>query len=250
MSDLAHTFPPSSLLGRVLRWPLRLAPHGRAVPVLFGPARGLRWVVGVGLHGCWLGTYEWRKQSRFVRAVAPGAVVYDIGANTGFYTLLAARRAGPGGAVHAFEPNPRNLAPLREHVRLNRFKHVTVHPLALSDRAGELAFEDTGSFTGRLAQQGGLKVNAATLDQLVFARQLPAPTLVKIDVEGAELAVLRGGQELIRRHRPAIFLATHGSDVHATCCRLLAEWNYQLEPIDRHQSLEAADELIARQGGD
>ena len=96
-----------------MRWPLRLAPRGRAVPILFGPARGLRWVVGVGLHGCWLGTYEWHKQRRFAREIKPGEVFFDIGANTGFYTLLAAKRTGTGGIVHAFEPNPRNLAPLR-----------------------------------------------------------------------------------------------------------------------------------------
>lgn len=246
MNDLAHAFPPGSWLGRVLRWPLRLAPRGRAVPVLIGPARGLRWVVGVGLHGCWLGTYEWRKQARFAAAVTPGAVVYDIGANTGFYTLLAARRAGAGGVIHAFEPNPRNLAPLREHVRLNRPCPVTVHALALSDRAGALAFEDTGSFTGRLAQQGDLKVRAVPLDHLVNVERLAPPTLLKIDVEGAELSVLQGARDTLAQHRPMIFLATHGREIQAACRQLLADWGYRLAPLDPRQAPEAADEWIAR----
>jgi len=214
--------------------------------VLIGPARGLRWVVGVGLHGCWLGTYEWRKQSRFARAVTSGATVYDIGANTGFYTLLAARRAGAGGNVHAFEPSPRNLGPLREHVRLNRFDQVTVHPVALSDHAGELAFEDTGSFTGRLTRHGSLKVRAVTLDQIAHDQDLPPPSVLKIDVEGAELSVLRGGQQTITGHRPVIFLATHGCEVQAACRRLLLDWGFQIEALDPHQTLEAADEWIAR----
>lgn len=215
---------------------------------MVGPARGLRWVVGVGLHGCWLGTYEWRKQLAFARAIPRAAVVYDVGANTGFYTLLAARRAGPDGAVHAFEPNPRNLAPLREHVRLNRFDRVTVHPVALADRAGEMAFSDSGSFTGRLTEQGALRVAVATLDQIAGERRAAPPTVMKIDVEGAELSVLRGGRELIERHRPVIFLATHGREVHASCCGLLREWDYRLLPLEPRLALETTDELIARPG--
>lgn len=245
MSDLAHIFPPASLLGRVLRWPLKLAPRGRAVPVLLGPGRGLRWVVGVGLHGCWLGTYEWRKQQRFSRMIARGAVVFDIGANTGFYTLIAARRAGRRGVVHAFEPNPHNLAALREHVRLNHFNQVTVHPLALADTSGEMAFDDAGSFTGRLTTSGRLNVAVKTLDQCVRDRELPPPTVMKIDVEGAELAVLRGGRELFVNQRPTLFLATHGGEVHAACCRLLAEWGYRLESLDPGRPLTATDELVA-----
>lgn len=101
------------LAGRALRLPLHLIPRGLAVPILQGPLRGARWLVGAATHGCWLGSYELAKQLAFARWLAPGRVVYDLGAHAGFYTLLAARPVGPAGRVHAFEPLPELLSILR-----------------------------------------------------------------------------------------------------------------------------------------
>jgi hypothetical protein len=101
--------PRHAVAGRALRLPLRLIPRSLVVPILQGPLRGARWIVGSATHGCWLGCYERAKQQGFVRILAPGQVVYDLGANVGFYTLLAARRVGPTGEVHAFEPGAENL---------------------------------------------------------------------------------------------------------------------------------------------
>jgi SAM-dependent methyltransferase len=110
----------TSFLGRLLRLPLRLIPRRAVLPILQGPLRGKKWIVGSGNHGYWLGSYEIGKRALFVRSIPVGAVVYDLGANVGYYTLLAAMLAGAEGKVFAFEPLPRNLEYLRRHLVLNR----------------------------------------------------------------------------------------------------------------------------------
>src|SRR3712207_2948944 len=94
--------PSASMLGWLLRTPLRLVPKHWQMFVMQGPIRGYRWVVGSANHGCWLGSYEAEKQAIFCRLVKRGAVVFDVGANVGFYTLLAAEMVGHSGTVCAF----------------------------------------------------------------------------------------------------------------------------------------------------
>jgi hypothetical protein len=97
--DFALMLNPSAisnctLLGKVLRLPLRLLPKGMVVPILTGPAKGQKWIVGSSNHGCWLGTYELEKQAVLERFVKPGMTVYDIGAQAGFYSLFFSRLVG------------------------------------------------------------------------------------------------------------------------------------------------------------
>src|SRR5919109_3585908 len=80
-----------------------------------------------------LGALEPHEVSLFTDAVAQGAVVLDVGANIGWYTLLAARAAGPSGHVYSFEPDPRTLPSLEQNVRANGFSNVSVIPKAASD---------------------------------------------------------------------------------------------------------------------
>lgn len=220
------------------------------MPVLQGPLRGARWVVGAMNHGCWLGSYERAKQQLFSEQVKPGAVVYDIGANAGFYTLLAARLAGPTGRVYAFEPVPANIARLRRHLSLNRTSNVEVLELAVSDAAGEALFDDApGYAVGRLSAAGRLLVKTDTLDQLVASGRLAAPDCLKIDVEGAEASVLRGARQVLEEHRPVVFLATHGPVAHEEATAVLLSLGYRLEALDG-RTVETTDELLARPAAD
>src|SRR5439155_21100969 len=86
-------FLPSSksLLGKAMRLPLRLIPRGAVVPILSGPARGVKSTVGSPTHGTWLGIYERTKQQLFQRSIRPGSVVFDMGAHAGIYSLIGAR---------------------------------------------------------------------------------------------------------------------------------------------------------------
>jgi len=230
-----------TVLGRVVRWPLRMVPPGLVVPVLQGPLRGWRWVVGSTNHGCWLGTYEHQQQRAMARHIRPGSVVYDVGANVGFYTLLAAKLAGTSGRVVAFEPLPRNLAFLKQHLRINDVSNVVVVPGALANTNGVCAFDETGEPSmAKLQPDGGMKVEVATLDQMVAVLELPDPDVIKIDVEGAELDVLQGGENVLRRTHPTVFVSTHSDRLKADCL----DWFRQAGFV----CVEHSDDVLLAQG--
>src|SRR5581483_4005597 len=136
---------PTTRLGRIMRLPLRLLPANLVVPVLQGELIGKRWIVGSSVHGCWLGSYEIQKQRCIASQLKPGSVFYDIGANAGFYSLLACSQVAPG-RVYAFEPVPRNAEYIRRHLELNGVSNVQVLTLAISDEDGSAWFrqEQTG----------------------------------------------------------------------------------------------------------
>jgi FkbM family methyltransferase len=237
--------PRDTTVGRLLRLPLRAIPGGARVPILQGRLRGKRWVVGSSTHGCWLGSYEYQMQRMFERTVRLGSTVYDIGANVGFYTLLGSVLVGAGGRVVAFEPVPRNLALLHEHLRLNKVENVRVVEAAVAEREGRARF-DLGPHTsmGQLSESGSLEINTVGLDALVASGELPPPDVLKIDVEGAEGSVLRGARTVLADNRPGIFLSTHGPELHRECTELLRSFGYLLTPIDT-DDMDSSTEVLA-----
>jgi FkbM family methyltransferase len=234
----------TSLLGKLLRLPLRLIPRGLVVPILQGPLRGKKWIVGSGNHGYWLGSYEMDAVVRFAAAVPAGGTVFDLGANVGYYTLLSAVKAGPEGRVYAFEPLPRNLGYLRRHLALNRLTNVTVVAAAVSDRGGTARFaEDASTSRGRIGA-GGFEVRAVALDDWIEKEGIPDPALLKIDIEGAEFRALQGARRMLARSRPPIFLSTHSGSVHRDCLSLLKSIQYRVESLDG-RPLERARDILA-----
>jgi FkbM family methyltransferase len=199
--------------------------------------------VGSGIHRCWLGFYEHKKQELISEAVRPNTVFYDVGANVGFYTLLSSVLVG-GGKVFAFEPHLRNLEYLKRHIALNHIKNVEVLELAIAHENGIALFEiePTGSM-GCLSSAGQVKVQTASLDCLLAQGKILPPNYIKMDIEGAELLALRGGEHCIRQHRPQIFLATHGPEIHSECCRLLDGWGYECQILDFNQ--DGLGEVVA-----
>lgn len=222
------------------------------LPIVAGPLRGRWWLPAsrgkvLRVLG---GTYEPEQTALFVEHVRPGATVLDVGANAGYYTLLAATLAGPEGRVVAFEPEPAIARFLRRHVAINRLRNVRVEEAAVSDRDGTARFEGgTGSGTGHLtgAGAGGREVRTVRLDTLCAASGL-APDAVKMDVEGAEMDALRGARETLARHRPVLFLSTHGPGVHRACLALLRELGYAMRPI-LGGDVETTTELLCLPSG-
>jgi FkbM family methyltransferase len=226
-----------STVGQLLRLPLKAIPADRPLRILSGRLRGYRWIPGASVHGCWLGTFERYEQEEFARVLRPGQVVFDIGANVGFYTLLAARLVGPAGRVWAFEPAARNVAYLKRHLELNNCRHATVLEVAVADRTGTATFQASPSFSeGRLVADasptpGQYEVATVTLDALLARDEVSLPNLLKIDVEGAELSVLHGAADVIRRGRPTILLSTHSSALREQCADHLRQLDYDVRPM-------------------
>ena len=188
--------------GRLFRW------LPRPVRLPFG-ALWLDWpdTISTAVTG---GEFEGAEIGFVERLIRPGMTVLDIGSHHGLYTLLASRRTGANGRVVAFEPSQRERRKLRLHLRLNRAENVHVEPVALGAEAGEASFyrvdgDETGCNSLRppavQAPVSALRVKVARLDD--YADALPKVDFVKMDVEGAELDVLRGAQRLLgRRPRP------------------------------------------------
>jgi len=146
-------------------------------------------------------TGEWEPEETAVmrELLAPGAVVYDIGANVGYFTLLAAQMVGASGHVYAFEPNPAVLPQLRNNIAINALDNVTVLPVALSDTEGRATFyavgganSGTSSLRAEVGENIEVEVEVVRMDTLVQAQGLRPPDVVKMDIEGAECLALAG----------------------------------------------------------
>jgi FkbM family methyltransferase len=150
----------------------------------------------------------------------PGDSVFDIGANLGLHTLLAARLVGAGGSVWAFEPVPANLRLLRRNLELNDLlgwvhvvpKAVSNSPSPFLDMAiasGSAETDPTASICTHGVGEASIQVKNVRLDELSLPSE-KALRLVKVDVEGAELEVLRGGEQLLQRTQPLLIIEVHG----------------------------------------
>jgi FkbM family methyltransferase len=220
---------PDTLLGTILRLPLRLIASQTEVPILRGPLRGKKWIKGAGPDSYWIGTYETVRLRTFASAVAEGAVVYDVGANVGIYALLASVKVGLSGRVYAFEPLERNLRYLRRHIRLNNLQNCTIIEEAVCSKEGKLPFSAASfeSSMGRLSPDGEISVSSTTLDIAIYGENsLLPPTVIKIDVEGGELEVLEGAVRALTEFHPTIFLEIHGDQLHTDCRSFLLAKGY------------------------
>ena len=244
--DLSKISSNQQPLGKLLRLPLKLIPKRAVFHIMQGRLKGWKWIVGSGEHGYWLGWYEIRKRQAFETAIPEGAVVYDIGANVGYYSLIAAVVSGQNGHVYAFEPLPRNVDYLRKHVTLNKMAdRITVFDVAVSDQSGEAAFNLGASTSmGHLAETGEIKVKQVRLDDMVAVGEIKPPDYMKVDVEGAEFDVLNGARKLLEQYKPVIFLDTHNREAHNATVKLLNEIDYDIYCLDR-KPLPESKELIA-----
>jgi FkbM family methyltransferase len=157
-------------------------------------------------------------------------VVLDVGANVGFFTVLASRLAGPGGHVYAFEPLPRNLYYLERHVRLNDLTNVSVEGLAIAATSGQAYFRTAPhSSMGGLRDDGNFQVTTASLDDLLATGRIRRPDFIKMDIEGAESDALRGSATLLSGSGLTIVLSTHGYEQHELCGAILKSHGFKLD---------------------
>jgi FkbM family methyltransferase len=157
---------------------------------------------------------EWEPESTEVlrATLRSGDTFIDIGANVGYFSLLASALVGAEGKIIAFEPNPPTFNALTQNIALNRCTNVTALAVGLSDRTGAAELQnDTPENAGAASLVPRASPNANTvlvqldtLDRVLEMRQIESVSMIKIDVEGAEVVALRGALETLRRHRPSV----------------------------------------------
>ena len=225
----------------------KLVPSGMVVPVLTGPLRGAKWITGAAAgEGKGLSVVlnlTEPEQFDMARRLAPAdGICFDIGANVGLYTLLFARYSK---YVFAFEPLPRNIRYLSKTLEINGVRNASIVPCAMSDSPGLLSFQEGENCAlGRLDIKGTQPVIALSCDDFVSAYEV-VPSLLKIDVEGAEMSVLKGAESLLSNHKPVILLSTHGEQLRIGCLEFLKRMEYgQIVPLDSNEINTASEFAI------
>jgi len=209
--------------------------------------QGLRWILNPSDFPqedlFWLGESDRWDLFHARRMVRPGAVLFDVGANFGYYALMLAAALRRECEVHAFEPTDATFERLRQHIALNRMEGtVHAHRLALSDAPGTASMHGRDGNSGAAFVEPGVgAVQVSTLDAFVAERGLRRLDFMKIDVEGFEERVLRGGERVLRELRPSILLEVQpttleraGSSVRRLA-DLLTSHGYVLRQAHREQ---------------
>ncbi len=179
---------------------------------------------------------EWTFVSRYLR---PGMTVFDIGANQGLYTLLAARRVGSSGRVFAFEPAPSEFRRLARNLALNGFSNVVTVPSAVGSHEGKttlyVCLDGRGDYSAcrpphdvKGARCSRTTVPITSLDTFIQQNEISAADFVKVDVEGGELEVLKGAALVLTKLRPVFMCELADIRTH--------QWGYDASEIYRYLS--------------
>ncbi|HEU5373742.1 MAG TPA: FkbM family methyltransferase [Gaiellaceae bacterium] len=198
-------------------------------------------------HLMFEGTYQPEVLTALRASARRGGVVYDIGGHHGLMAVASARAVGEGGKVITFEPNPHARRHLQRHVDLNRLTNVHVESVAISDHSTESEFfVQTGSVTWNSTLVGAfartpaftevVRVPVTSVDRYVAGSDC-VPDVIKIDVEGSELAILRGSMSVLRDHRPVVIMELNPVSARAAghtvddYVDLLHSLSYEIWPI-------------------
>jgi FkbM family methyltransferase len=178
-----------------------------------------------------------------------GAVIWDIGANIGYDSLMSAALTGKTGRVVAFEPNPHNVKWLQQHLDKNPklSGRIATKNCAVSDFDGQQVFrfsplpslssigylDELGPPSDRIARSlyenmPTVAVRVAQVDTLI-QDGTPVPDCMKIDVEGAEIRVLQGAQRLLREHRPVLAIEVHNIQLMFEVQEMLFNYGYRTQ---------------------
>ncbi|WP_339869207.1 FkbM family methyltransferase [uncultured Algoriphagus sp.] len=207
----------------------------------------------------WRGAHDWAPIFVLEKYLKTGDTFIDVGANQGEYSLWAARKVGTNGKVVSFEPMPQLFDQLTANIRLNESFQKTISPvkLGLSDKKGEVtlyASEDSNEGTNTIYNTEKFsielgKIQLDTLDEQIEELKINKVNFLKIDVEGAELQVLKGALNTLKKHLPILLLEINkdaciaGGYLPEDILELLKPFNYSFSKIGLRGSLNKVDTL-------
>lgn len=190
--------------------------------------------------------------------IAPGSVAYDIGANIGLAAVPLAKAVGPSGQVFCFEPNPLCVAYLQANLERHGCNQCRILPLAVTGGEQQVAFTvnfansllglslHSGFYGSKIGQE--ILVAGDRLDLLQQRFRLPPPDVIKIDVEGAEVAILPGLRPVLEASRPLLLLELHHFTLAAALLPELSALGYWFQDCVTGEKHEGPESLIANFG--
>ncbi|NEP53985.1 MAG: FkbM family methyltransferase [Moorea sp. SIO3C2] len=201
-----------------------------------GPARGLHYPVHLPEDKqIWTGTYEVEFSILLANAVKPGDVCYDIGGFRGFFSGVLALAGAK--QVCIFEPFPENCQQIQAVIDANPgLSALKLHEMALGEQSGNVEFLvmpessmgklASSSFQLEVQEQKKISVPIESIDELIKVGSLKIPNLIKIDVEGAELSVLKGAFHTLKKAKPILFIEIHSRELSRDCYEFLKTFDY------------------------
>jgi FkbM family methyltransferase len=199
-------------------------------------------------------------------ATIEGATIWDAGAHIGYHSLSFAALVGPSGSVVAFEPNPHNIERFQHHLERNKDlkERITLMSCALGNMDGEADFVFSGCIDSGRSSGSHLKtsyvplepqsyrafdqkkVSVHTADELLRTNRAPAPSIIKIDVEGAESFLLAGAQHLLRTLRPVLLMEVHHISAMHDTLNILLRLGYHTSILDEASTSSSRCFILAR----
>jgi FkbM family methyltransferase len=186
----------------------------------------------------WLGTYEPELQAALHALIQPGAVIFDVGANIGYVSLLLAKAAGENGHVYAFEALPENVDLWHKNMALNGMEtRLSLFAGAVTQSAGPVRFlVHTSGGMGKAAGSAGrtdkyqsvLTTPGISLDEFVYEQGNPPPQVVKMDIEGGEVLALPGMRRILAEARPLMLMELHGPESSRVAWETLTTAGYKI----------------------
>jgi FkbM family methyltransferase len=210
-----------------------------------GPAKGIWIELNPRTGQNYLrGEAERAVQEVLAERLRPGMVFYDLGANVGLFSLLAARLVGTNGKVFSFEPDPETAGRLRRHVARNGFENIEIVEAGVWSSSGQMNFaaadssspdRGVGKFVASSSSISGTPTRCVSLDD--FVQTAPPPDAIKCDVEGAEVEVFRGAETLLRMRHPWLVCEIHLGSSGRALRPYLSRLGYRLESVDQDHLL-------------
>jgi FkbM family methyltransferase len=183
------------------------------------------------------GNYEVHLQKALSAHLEPGSVVYDVGAHIGVVSMFASELVGSAGTIFAFEADPENAERIKMHAQRNNLSQIQVFSCVVWSSDGYLSFERASAESSRnqgsvaatsdRTKRDAIVVESISLDN--FANRRLAPTLIKIDVEGAEAEVLRGCEQIFARSHPTVICEVHHRQAEVHVRAWLSQRGYSLK---------------------
>ncbi|MHC1729160.1 MAG: FkbM family methyltransferase [Syntrophobacteraceae bacterium] len=272
MNKMARSFLPSQLRRKISDFPLVLQFNelllGRSQVGVTTP-EGLTLKLNPLFHGHLASTrsvidYEPEVREALSRALKPGMVVYDVGANIGIFSLLMSHLVQQNGKVYAIEPEMNNYKHLLSSIKANNLTNIFPMQIAVGDKEAVLQFDRRGgSFSGRVVDSDArykptrnlVRITTMSIDSLVKNNIAEKPDLIKIDVEGFEGKVLLGTREVLESYAPAIICEIHAhlGDCWEVVYNVLNSLGYHIFRLEDYlkgemnhlQSLQNVDMIFA-----